>query len=180
MHKILLTITLLFFLTNNAFNQPIERDQVEEKHKWNLADIYPSVEAWQADVDMMNAEVDKLANFKGTLGESSDALFTALNTGNDLVKTLWQAWIYASNLSNENLNISENQALLQQMRALGTKFGEVTAYMEPEILQIPKEKIEQFFTEKPELADYDMYIDNIQRLREHTLTEAEEKILASF
>ena len=180
MHKILLTIILLFFLTNNSFTQPIERDQVEEKYKWNLADIYPSVEAWQADVDMMNAEVDKLANFKGTLGESSDALFTALNTGNDLVKTLWQAWIYASNLSNENLNISENQALLQQMRALGTKFGEVTAYMEPEILQIPKEKIEQFFAEKPELADYDMYIDNIQRLREHTLTEAEEKILASF
>lgn len=180
MHKILLTITFLFFLTNNAFTQPIERDQVEEKYKWNLADIYPSVDAWQADVDMMNAEVDKLADFKGTLGESSESLFKALNTGNDLVKTLWQAWIYASNLSNQNLNISENQELLQQMRALGTKFGEVTAYMEPEILQIPKEKIEQYFAEKPELADYDMYIDNIQRLREHTLTEAEEKILASF
>jgi oligoendopeptidase F len=180
MHKIILTITFLFFLTNNAFTQPIERDQVEEKYKWNLADIYPSVDAWQADVDMMNAEVDKLADFKGTLGESSESLFKALNTGNDLVKTLWQAWIYASNLSNQNLNISENQALLQQMRALGTKFGEVTAYMEPEILQIPKEKIERFFAEKPELADYDMYIDNIQRLREHTLTEAEEKILASF
>ena len=180
MHKILLTITLLFFLTNNSFTQPIERDQVEEKHKWNLADIYPSVEAWQADVDMMNTEVDKLADFKGTLGQSSESLYKALSFGNDLVKTLWQAWIYASNLSNENLNISENQALLQQMRALGTKFGEVTAYMEPEILQIPKEKIEQFFAEKPELADYDMYIDNIQRLREHTLTEAEEKILASF
>jgi oligoendopeptidase F len=180
MQKILLTFTILFFLTNNAFAQPIERDQVEEKHKWNLADIYPSVEAWQADVDMMNTEVDKLADFKGTLGQSSESLYKALSFGNDLVKTLWQAWIYASNLSNENLNISENQALLQQMRALGTKFGEVTAYMEPEILQIPKEKIERFFAEKPELADYDMYIDNIQRLREHTLTEAEEKILASF
>jgi oligoendopeptidase F len=165
---------------NNVIAQTIERDQVDEKHRWKLEDIYPSVDAWQADVDMMNAEVDKLADFKGTLGESSESLFKALNTGNDLVKTLWQAWIYASNLSNQNLNISENQALLQQMRALGTKFGEVTAYMEPEILQIPKEKIEQFFAEKPELSDYDMYIDNIQRLREHTLTEAEEKILASF
>ena len=160
--------------------QPLERDQVEEKFRWNLADIYPSVEAWQADVDMMNTEVEKLADFKGTLGESSDNLYTALNTGNDLTKTLWQAWVYASNLSNENLNISENQALLQQMSALGTKFGEVTAFFEPEVLEIPKEKIEQFFNEKPELADYDMFIDNIQRLREHTLTEAEEKILASF
>ena len=95
MHKILLTIALLFFLTNNAFTQPIERDQVEEKYKWNLADIYPSVDAWQADIDMLKTEVEKLADFKGTLGESSESLYKALSFGNDLVKTLWQAWIYA-------------------------------------------------------------------------------------
>src|SRR3990172_2010585 len=136
MHKILLTITLLFFLTNNAFTQPIERDQVEEKYKWNLGDIYPSVEVWQADVDRLNAEVEKLADFKGTLGESSESLSKALKTCNDFVKTLYRAWVYASNLSNENLNISENQALMQQMSTLGTKFGETTAYFEPEILQI--------------------------------------------
>ena len=47
--------------------------------------------------------------------------------------------------------------MLQQMRALGTKFGEVTAYMEPEILQIPKEKIEQFFVEKPICVDFAFY-----------------------
>ncbi len=129
----------------------------------------------------MNANVEKLAEFKGKLGESSESLLKAMQTGNGLVKTLWQAWVYAGNLGNENLNVSENQALMQQMRALGTKFGEVTAFMEPEILEIPKEKIDQFFNEQPELkSNFDMYIDNIQRLREHTLTEAEEKILASF
>jgi len=43
-------------------------------------------------------------------------------------------------LSNEDLNISENQAMMQQMSALGTKFGEVGSYFEPEVLQLPKEK----------------------------------------
>jgi hypothetical protein len=62
--------------------------------------------------------------------------------------------------------------MMQQMGALGTKFGEVSAYFEPEVLQIPKEKIDQYLKEKPELAkEYDIYIDNIQRLRDHTLTE---------
>lgn len=178
--RLILTISLTFLISFITVAQPLERDQVEDKYKWNLSDIYPSVAAWQADVDMLNAEVEKLADFKGTLSSSSASLYNALNTGNNLVKTLYRAWVYASNLSNENLKISENQALLQQMQAIGTKLGEVTAYMEPEILQIPKEKIEQFFNEKPELADYDMYIDDIQRLRENTLTEPEEKILASF
>jgi oligoendopeptidase F len=176
-----LFLLLVFSITTLLFPQSPERKDVPDKQKWNLSDIYPTTAAWQADVDMLKAEVEKLADFKGTFSSSSASLYTALKTGNELVKTLSKAWTYASNLSNENLNISENQAMMQQMGALGTKFGEVTAYVEPEILQIPKEKIDQFFKEKPELAkEFNMYIDNIQRLRPHTLTEAEEKILASF
>ena len=180
MKQFFLAFIIFAFVINSALAQPLERDQVEEKLKWNLADIYPSVEAWQADVDLMNTEVEKLADFKGKLGESADDLFNALNTSDAIVKTLAQAMVYANNLSNENLNLAGNQALVQQVNTLWTKLGEITAYFEPEILEIPKEKIQRFITEKPELVDYDMYIDNIQRLREHTLTEAEEKILASF
>ncbi len=174
-------ILFSFIIISNVFAQSPERKDVPDKYKWNLSDIYPTTADWQADVDMLKAEVEKLAGFKGTLSSSSASLYNALKTGNDLVKTLSKAWTYASNLSNENLNIAENQAMMQQMGALGTKFGEVTAYFEPEVLQMPKEKIDNFFKEKPELAkEFDMYIDNIQRLRAHTLTEAEETILASF
>ena len=177
--KILFILVFVCITLIPSFSQTFERKDIPEKYKWNLADIYPTVDAWQADVDMLNANVEMLAEFNGKLSESADALYKALKTGNDLTKTLWRAWVYAGNLSNENLN--ENQAIMQQMRTLETKLGEVTAFFEPEILKIPKEKIDQFFNEKPELKnDFDMYIDNIQRLREHTLTEAEEKILASF
>ena len=178
--NLFIVLILVFSISTILFPQSPERSDVPDKYKWNLSEIYPSVEAWQADVDLLKTEVEKLADFKGTLSESADKLYQALNKGNNLAKTLWKCYTYAGNLSNENLNISENQALMQQMTAIGTKFGEVTAFVEPEILQIPKEKIDRFFGEKPELVDFNMYIDNIQRLREHTLTEAEEKILASF
>ncbi len=184
MNKIYKSISFILFsflIINTLFAQSPERSDVPDKHKWNLSEIYPTTADWQADVDMMKSEVEKLAAFKGTLGQSAADLYNALKTSSELVKTLSKAWTYASNLSNENLNISENQAMMQQMGALGTKFGEVTAYMEPEILEIPKEKVDQFLKEKPELAkEYDIYINNIQRLREHTLSEAEETILASF
>ncbi|NWG28886.1 MAG: oligoendopeptidase F [Ignavibacteriaceae bacterium] len=174
-------VLISILIIGSAFAQSPERKDVPEKYKWNLADIYPTKDAWQADVDMLKTEVDKISDYKGKLGQSADILYKALKTSSELVKTLSKAWTYASNLSNENLNISENQAMMQQMSALGTKFGEVGAFFEPEVLQIPKEKIDQFLNEKPELAaEFDMYIDNIQRLRPHTLTEAEEKILASF
>ena len=184
MNKINKSISFILFsfiIISSSLAQSPERKDVPDEHKWNLADIYPTTAAWQANVDMLKTEVEKLAGFKGTLGKSASDLYTALKTSSDLVKILSKAWTYASNISNENLNISENQAMMQQMGALGTKFGEITAYMEPEILEIPKEKIDRFLKDKPELAkEFDVYIDNIQRLRTHTLSEAEETILASF
>ena len=176
-----LYVFLTFFITTVAIPQSPERKDVPEKYKWNLSDIYPTVEAWQSDVKMLNDDVNKLSSYKGKLGESAAEMYDALSSASDFVKILSKAWVYASNFSNEDLNNGDAQAMMQQMTALGTKLGEATAYVEPEILQIPKEKIDTFFKENPELAkNFDMYINNIQRLRAHTLTEAEEKILASF
>ena len=186
MKKLFLALTIFALIMNNSFSptgsfgQTLERANVENKYKWNLSEIYPTNDVWKAAVDKLSTDVDKLPSFKGKLGESSETLYNALRTFFDILKTFYAAGTYASNSSNENLNIAENQAMSQQITALGAKFGENTAFMEPEILSIPKEKIDQFFKEKPELSEFDMYINNIQRLRAHTLTEPEEKILASF
>jgi oligoendopeptidase F len=180
MKKLLLALTVFVISINFTLAQAPDRNQVEDKYKWNLAEIYPSNDAWKADLEMLSAGINKLPAYKGKLGESSESLYNALRTYFDLVKTYWKAATYSNNLSNENLNISENQAMNQQITSVGTQLGENTAFLEPEILSISKEKIEQFFKEKPELSEFDMYINNIQRLRKHTLSEPEEKILASF
>jgi len=180
-HKLFLFYTLaVLTLVTSIFPQSPKRSDVPDKYKWNLADIYKSVDDWKTDLENVEAKIKSFADYKGKLGESSQTLLNALNSYFDLAKSFYKAGTYASNLSNEDVRISENQALLQKLSAVGTKFGETASFFEPEILGIPKEKIEAFFKEKPELETYSMYIDNIQRLRPHTLSEQEEKILASF
>jgi len=173
-------IIISFTIITTAFSQAPQRKDVPEKYKWNLADMYPSVADWQNDINKVESEINNFASYKGKLGESSQDLLNALDSYFELLKTFYKAGTYASNLSNEDVLISENQALQEKLSSVGTKFGEAAAFFDPEILSIPKEKIEKFFSEKPALQTYSMYIDNIQRLRPHTLTEAEEKILASF
>ena len=179
--KLILFYTLVALtIVTTIFPQAPKRSDVPDKHKWNLADMYPALSDWQADIKTVEARISDFAAYKGKLGENSQNLLNALNSYFGMLKIFYKAGTYAGNLSNEDVRISENQALLQQLSAMGTKFGETASFFEPEILAIPKEKIEKFFKEKPELNTYSMYIDNIQRLRPHTLTEAEEKILASF
>ncbi|MBE0539142.1 MAG: oligoendopeptidase F [Ignavibacterium sp.] len=179
--KLVLFCTLVVLtIVTSVFPQSPKRSEVPDKYKWNLSDMYPNLSDWQADIKKVESSINDFASYKGKLGESSQNLLNALNCYFGLLKTFYKAGTYASNLSNEDVRISENQALLQQLSSVGTKFGETASFFEPEILIIPKEKIETFFKEKPELEVYSMYIDNIQRLRPHTLSEAEEKILASF
>jgi oligoendopeptidase F len=174
-------LVLTFSITPGLFSQSPERQDVPEKYKWNLSDIYSSAADWQSDVKMLNEKVAKLSSYQGKLSESADMMFEALTSASNFLKTLSKAWVYASNYNNQDLNNAEAQAMMQQMTALGTKLGEATAYYEPEILQIPTEKIKMFLKENEVLnKNFNVYIDNIQRLRTHTLSEAEEKILASF
>ena len=179
--KLILFCTVVTFtLIISVFPQSLQRSDVPDKYKWNLADMYPALADWQADLTNVEGNIDDFASYKGKLSENSQNLLNALNSYFGMLKTFYKAGTYAGNLSNEDVRISENQALRQQLSSVGTKLGETAAFFEPEILAIPKEKIEKFFKEKPELDVYSMYIDNIQRLRPHTLSEAEEKILASF
>lgn len=171
---------VLLTIVSSIFPQSPQRNEVPDKYKWNLSDIYPTVADWQSDIKKVDAEIDNFTNYKGKLSENPQTFLKALDAYFAMLKTFYKASTYAGNLSNEDVRISENQALLQQLSSVGTKFGESASFFEPEILSIPRETIDKFFSEKPELKIYSMYVDNIQRLRPHTLSEAEEKMLASF
>lgn len=180
-HKqILFYVLVTFAIATATFPQAPERKDVPDKYKWNLADMYKSISDWHADIKKVELKINEFTSYKGKLSKNSKTLLDALNTYFEMLKTFYKASTYAENLSNEDVNISENQALTQKLSAVGTKFGEASAFLQPEILSIPKEKIDKFLKEQPQLEQYSIFIDNIQRLRSHTLSEAEEKILASF
>jgi oligoendopeptidase F len=181
MKKHFLFICVLFLLsTSQILSQTSERKEISDDVKWNLADLYQDFDAWDKAMNEIAARINKLPDYKGKLGNESQILLEALNEYFGILKEFSKAATFAYRLSDEDLRISENQALTQQISNLGTKFGENTAYFDPEILAIPQDRIDKFFSEKPELEVYRMFIDNIQRLRKHTLSEPEEKILASF
>jgi oligoendopeptidase F len=178
--QIYLFIITLLLIVPGTFPQTIQRKDIPEKYKWNLADIYNSRQDWLADKDAVSKKIDEIVKYKGHLSESSDILLNALKSYFDATKNFNKLSDYAARISDEDLRISDNQALLQQSYSLGTQFSEKTSFLNPEILKMDPSKIETFFKEKPALEEYKMFISDIQRLRAHTLTEAEETLLASF
>ena len=159
--------------------QERDRAKIPDKFKWNLADLYPTEEAWRAAKDKLVAAVPKAATFKGTLGSSPARLADALDTVNALGKDLQRVYLYASLLADQDTRVSKYQGMLQEMQQIAANFGQQVAYVEPEILKIDKATIDGWVGSEPRLKTYQHYLNDIQRRRPHTLTDAEEKLLAA-
>jgi oligoendopeptidase F len=159
--------------------QERDRAKIPDKYKWNLADLYPSDDAWRAAKEKLILEIPKLGAFKGTLGSSPARLAEALETGNRVAKDFQRVYVYASMMSDQDTRVSKYQGMQQEMQQIAAKFGEQIAYVEPEILKIDKAALDKWVAQEPQLKTFKHYLDDIQRRRPHTLSDAEEKLLAA-
>jgi len=163
---------------SNGGSQERDRAKVADRYTWNLTDLYPSDEAWRAAKDTLVAEMPKLASFKGTLASSPTRLADALDAVNRLAKDLQRVSVYAGLISDQDTRVSKYQGMQQEMLQVGAAFGEQVAFVEPEILKIDKATLDRWLSTEPRLKTYAHYLDDILRRRAHTLTDAEERLLA--
>lgn len=179
-NTILVFLFFLLLLSADILAQVKDRSEIDDNLKWNLNDLYPTVEDWQKAKNELDAKISDITTYKGKLAENAGNLYYTLNISTNLLKDYYRLAVYSARLKDQNLLISDNESLNQEAASLGTKFSEISSFINPEILKIDPKIIDQFYKDKPELKDFKVAIDDIQRLRTHTLTEREEEILASF
>jgi oligoendopeptidase F len=177
--RALVTALILLAVSLIATAQERDRAKIDDKYKWNLADLYPSDDAWRAAKDKLLHEIAKIAAFKGTLGTSPARLADALDAVNRVGKELQRVYLYAGLISDQDTRVSKYQGMQQEMQQLAAKFGEETAFIEPEILKIDKATLDKWIAQEPRLKTYQHYLDDIQRRRPHTLSDGEERLLAA-
>jgi oligoendopeptidase F len=155
-----------------------DRAAIADQYTWNLADIYPSDTAWRTQKEAMTAEIPALREFQGTLGSSPAALARAMETMTRLDKELSRLYVYASMVADQDTRVPAPQGMQQEMQQIYAQFAAAASYIEPEILKAGAAAIETFIAGEPRLAPYAFYLRDISRRASHTLTDAEEKILA--
>src|SRR5262249_24726411 len=172
---------LALFVTTlvTAAGQEHDRARVPDRYKWNLADLYPSDEAWRAAKDKVLKDIPALAAFKGTLAQSPQRLADALDAANKVAKDFQRVALYASLISDHDTRVSKYQGMQQEMQQAGATFGETLSFIEPEILKIDKATLDASMAQEPRLRAYAHYLDDIQRRRTHTLSDAEERLMAA-
>lgn len=157
-----------------------ERKEIPEKYTWNIADVYPSQEAWAEAKAKLEKDVACMEAFRGRLGDSPQTLLKATITLETFQKELTRVYLYASMTMDVDTRDSASQAMIQSVQKLASDFSPTVAYLEPEILEVGEAKIAEFLKAEPGLQPYKPVFDEILRAKPHTLSSAEEKVAARF
>jgi oligoendopeptidase F len=174
-----MTIALaLIALTVTAGAQSRDRSQTPDKFKWNLTEIYPSDAAWRTAKAKLSADLPTLHRFQGTLAASAASLADALDLQAGLSKTLARLYSYASLEADQDTRDSGHEGMRQEMNQLAAAFGAESSYIEPELLKAGEAQITGLVAAEPRLKIYGFYLADVFRRAPHTLTDAEEKLLA--
>ena len=159
-------------------NAETDRSPAQGNYSWNLSDLFTDLVAWRAEAARITSEVPHVRSFAGRLHISPQVLADALETMSRLDMALARLYVYASMLSDEDTRLSEPQGMYQQMQLLYAELSAQASYIEPEILRIGDPTIEAYILTEPRLGPYVVVLRDIARRAAHTLTDAEEKILA--
>ena len=156
----------------------MERSTIENKFKWTIDEMYPNEESIEKDIQKVKELIEEVKRYKGILADSEENIFKALNISEEASRILQNLYVYTHMKSHEDTRINKNQSNATKTDMLSTELSMATSYMVPEIIAMDNEKLENYLkTER--LSHYKKYVDDILRLKPHTLNEREEELLAA-
>jgi len=153
------------------------RSEVAATDTWDLSVLYPTPDDWVADFVRLQAQFPRFTGFKGKIGQSPANLHECLEFDKDLSLRVERLGHYASLRMSEDSSDAANLKRSAELDNLLTKVAEASSFISPEIQAIDDPTFDSFLAD-PLLAGWQISLRKIRRLRPHTLSEPEERLLA--
>ena len=162
-------------------NRPIPpRSEVPQELTWNLLDLFPGGdEAWLAEYEALKSLPAEAAAFHGTLGRSAEDLLRWFRLQDEASRRLERLYTYASCKGDEDTGNGTYQDMRAKAIATLVAIQSAAAFATPEIMAIDEDTLNLFYAAQPELETYRRSIYQIRRRKDHILSPAEERLLAS-
>jgi oligoendopeptidase F len=157
-----------------------KRSEIEKHHTWDHESVFKNDEAWEKQFAQTEAALPGLAELAGTLGQSGEALQRVLETRDAVGEPLERLHVYASMIHDVDTADPRGQALTGRVDGLWARFGAASAFVAPEMLQVPAGTMVQWRDTVPGLAQYRRQIDETLRLRNHVRSSEVEAVLAEM
>ena len=157
-----------------------DRKTIDKKYKWNLNDIYENYDIWESDLEKFQKLTKEVSKYKGQIKNSSEKFVELELLMEKIVKLLDRLYLYPYMLKDLDSTDEITSIKMQEIEMIYTKFATETAWISPEMLEIPEETMNEWIKKHPELEERRFGLSEMYRLRKHVLSEDKEQLLSHF
>lgn len=154
----------------------MKRNEQKVENTWKTEDIFKDEAAFLACLETCKELGNELCAYDGKLDDASN-LLSFLKGYEKLTCLLDDCLGYSSLLSDQDTADAHHQELKGKANALAVDIFTKLSFSDVQIMQI--ENLESFYASEPILERYRVYLEEVCRLKEHVLSETEEKLMAS-
>ncbi len=156
-----------------------ERKDQKVNDTWDLSLLCFDRKDYERRLEALEKRLCDLDKYKSRLAESEENFHNALSLYFDFYqeaeRTLsWAFLNYSADASNPEVMEDAGKADM-----LESKIMEKTSWMGPELMAISDDKIEDFLS-KERNSDYVIYVRKARRMKDHVLSDKEERIMSLF
>lgn len=160
-----------------AHGSNILREEIPKEYKWNIEDIYSTETEWSKACAELKAQIITLKSLRGTL-TTATKLLEALKLQDKLAQIVDKIFAYARLQQDADNTDQHFQVLVGTAESLSAAFASANSFIEPEMLSLGEEKLQEFFLSEPALNEYKFYITNLTRISKHILSADKEELFA--
>ncbi|MDE5728913.1 MAG: hypothetical protein K2I20_01905 [Clostridia bacterium] len=152
----------------------MNRQEVKEKYKWKIEDIYSSDKEWEKDFALAEKSLD-FSEFAGKLS-NAETLLKFLRKDEEFSKLADRLGVYAHMRKDEDAANAKYAAYYAKIAALYSKYATEAAFVEPELAACDESYLKNIIADK-RFSDFDYALKRILAGKPHVLSEAEERLI---
>lgn len=158
----------------------MDRNQIEEKDKWNLTQIFNNMNEFNQVYDEVKKEIQDFSKYETTMDNNATTFYNTLKLHDEINRKLEKLYVYTSLLFDCDTSNNDSQSLKLRVSNLYDEWSKSSFFITPTILKKDYQAIEKYYQEEPNLLEYEIMLRREFRYKEHTLSDVEEKLLSSM
>jgi oligoendopeptidase F len=155
------------------------RADVPEKEKWNIEDIYPSLEIWEEDYRRIDEMTTKFKQYDGAIHDGT-TLYLYLSEKEEVSSTFNLVYVYGMLQADVDTRDIEAQSLVDRAKQLAVKLNAATSFFMPYLLSLEEITLREFIQQEPRLDYFEKDLFEAYRYKEHVLSKEKEEILSNL
>ncbi len=153
------------------------RSEVDRRFTWDAESVFADEAAWDQAVETIKARLPDLAEFKGHLGDSPDALADWFDATERVHRLMGKVMVYSTMSYSVDTGNQTALGRADRARSAAAQLGAAVAFALPEMIAIGIPKLREWMATSPRLAHLGHYFDRVEKLQQHIRSAEVEEVL---